>query len=110
MNGKAVKVKDVSTDDRLLTVWLNDGRVISAPLHWYPSLAAASAEERAIWQPSGAGRGIHWPALDYDLSVEGILDGRKEHPSALRYTREARARNKLARKLPMRKRARRMAA
>jgi hypothetical protein len=100
MNGKGVKVKAVSIDDQLLTVWLSDGRVMSAPLDWYPSLATATPEERGIWQPSGAGRGIHWPALDYDLSVEGIIAGRKEHPSALRYTREARARNQLTRKLP----------
>lgn len=102
MNGKAVKVKDVRTSGRSLTVWLSDGRVVSSPLRSYPSLAAATAEERALWQPSGAGRGIHWPALDYDLSVAGIIEGRKEHRNALRYTREARARNKLARKSPLR--------
>lgn len=92
MNGKVVKVRAVSTDDQLLTVWLSDGRIISAPLNWYPSLATATAEERAIWRPSGAGRGIHWPALDYDLSIEGIVGGKKEHPNALRFTREARTR------------------
>lgn len=109
MNGKAVKIKEVSTDDRLLTVWLSDGRVMSAPLRWYPSLAAATADERAIWQPSGAGRGIHWPALDYDLSIEGIIGGKREHRNALRYTRAVRARKKLARKLTVRKTPRRPA-
>src|SRR5215210_1110556 len=102
MTGKSVKVKPVSTDDQLLTVWLSDGRFLSAPLNWYPSLATATAEERAIWQPSGAGRGVHWPALDYDLSVEGIIAGKKEHPNALRYTRETRARNQLTRNLAAR--------
>ena len=102
MNGKPAKIKTVSTDNRKLTLWLEDGRVVSAPLSWYPSLVEASAAERTNWQTSGAGHGIHWPALDYDLSVEGILEGRKEHPKALRYTREARARNQQGRKSPVR--------
>ena len=94
MNGTNAKIKAASTDEDQLTLWLDDGRVVSAPLSWYPSLAEASPAERKIWQPSGAGHGIHWPALDYDLSVEGILEGRKEHPNALRYTRAARAKNR----------------
>ena len=100
MTGKNTKIKAVSTDDSQLTLWLDDGRVVSAPLSWYPSLAEASPAERKIWQPSGAGHGIHWPALDYDLSVEGILEGRKEHPNALRYTREARAKKLNATRRP----------
>ena len=90
MNGKNAKVKAVRTDDSLLTVWLDDGRIVSVPLAWYPSLVEAAAAERKAWRTSGAGRGIHWPALDYDLSVEGLLAGRKEHPNALRYSRTAR--------------------
>jgi hypothetical protein len=98
MNGTSVKVKAVSTEGHQLTLWLDDGRVVSAPLSWYPSLVEASPAERKIWRVVGAGQGIHWPALDYDLSVEGLLAGRKEHPNALRYTREARAGNQQARK------------
>lgn len=91
MNGKGTKVKDVSIDDAALTVWLSDGRVVSTPLDWYPSLLDASRAERKRWKRSGAGYGIHWPALDYDLSVAGMLEGRKEHPNALRLVREVRA-------------------
>lgn len=98
MNGKGTKVKDVSIDDAALTVWLTDGRVVSAPLVWYPSLLDASPAERKRWQRSGAGYGIHWPALDYDLSVAGMLEGRKEHPNALRFVREARATRQSSRK------------
>ena len=94
MNETNAKIKAVSTGDGQLTLWLDDGRVVSAPLSWYPSLAEASPAERKIWQSSGAGHGIHWPALDYDLSVEGLLEGRKEHPNALRYTRAIRAKNR----------------
>lgn len=95
MNGSNAKVKTVRIDQSLLTVWLDDGRIVSAPLAWYPSLLAATSTERAAWRPSGAGHGIHWPNLDYDLSVEGLLAGRKEHPNALRYvcTAQAKARS-----------------
>src|SRR5688500_7307675 len=92
MNGTNAKIKAVSAERRRLTLWLDDGRVVSSPLSWYPSLAEASPAERKNWRVSGAGQGIHWPALDYDLSIEGILEGRKEHRNALRLTREARRR------------------
>jgi len=98
MNGTDVNIKAVSTDDRKLTLWLDDGRVVSAPLSWYPSLLEASPAERKLWQLSGGGYGVHWPALDYDLSAEGILLGQKEHPNALRFTREFRAKNRTTRK------------
>ena len=97
MNYTAAKVKDITIEDRLLTVWLSDGRILSLPLSWYPSLAKATREERAVWQVSGAGKGIHWPELDYDLSAEGLLAGRHEHPNALAWTRETRVRKKAAR-------------
>jgi len=93
VNSKPHKIEALSTDDGLLTVRLDDGRIVSATLSWYRSLVQASLEERKIWQPSRAGRGIHWPSLDYDLSVEAILSGQKELPGALRYTRAARAEN-----------------
>jgi len=106
MNSKPAKIKDVSTDHGQLTVWLDDGRIVGLPLAWYPSLAEARPQERAIWQPSGAGGGIHWPALDYDLSVEGLLQGCREHPNALRLTRFTRAQNHPLRKSPIRARPR----
>jgi hypothetical protein len=95
MNGKSAKVKDVSTDDGALTLWLDDGRVVGVPLSWFPSLVEASPKERNTWRRSGAGSGIHWVALDYDLSVEGILAGHHEHPNALRYTRDFRRKQKV---------------
>src|SRR5271155_4715164 len=51
-----------------LSVELADGRTIAAPLAWYPRLAHASAEERETWRLLGGGRGIHWPALDEDIT------------------------------------------
>ena len=111
MNGKSAKIKDVSTDGGRLTLWLDDGRVAGVPLSWFPSLVEASPKELKTWRPSGAGRGIHWTALDYDLSVEGILAGYHEHPNALQCTRAFRTkrnalgkpsrRRKLCRKAPV---------
>lgn len=69
------RVAGVRCDDASLIVDLMDGRTISVPLAWYPRLAAASAEQRANWELAGGGYGIHWPALDEDLSTEGLLRG-----------------------------------
>lgn len=102
MNCKTAKVEAVSTEENLLTVWLTDGRILSLPLAWYPCLLNATVAEREIWQPSGAGRGIHWLALDYDLSVAGLLEGQHEHPSAARYVEAVRPKNKQTKKPPLR--------
>lgn len=55
---------------------LRDGRTVTAPLTWYPRLHHGTARERRNWRLIGGGVGIHWPDLDEDLSVEGILAGR----------------------------------
>ena len=62
------------TADELI-VSLVDGRKISVPLIWYPRLAAADDKQRARWELLGDGQGIHWPEIDEDLSVSGILRG-----------------------------------
>ena len=69
----------VEVSEDTLSVDLADGRTIAAPLAWYPRLAHATAEERASWRLIGAGRGIHWPAIDEDISVANLLAGQ---PSA----------------------------
>ena len=58
-----------------LVVDLMDGRTISAPLSWYPSLLKATPKQRARWEICGGGYGIHWPEIDEDLSIDGILKG-----------------------------------
>ncbi len=78
MSSSNAKVKKVAIRSETLSVDLTDGRVISAPLSWYPTLLHASARERKNWRRCGAGAGIHWPALDYHLSVEGLLRGARE--------------------------------
>ncbi|WP_156680119.1 DUF2442 domain-containing protein [Sphingomonas profundi] len=69
------RVLDVRFDEASLIVDLMDGRTISAPLAWYPRLLRATAEQRLDWEKAGGGYGIHWPALDEDLSTEGLLRG-----------------------------------
>jgi hypothetical protein len=65
----------VVTDDTL-TVDLSDGRTISVPLAWYPRLVHGTSDERAKWRLIGRGEGIHWPDLDDDISVEGLIAGK----------------------------------
>jgi len=72
------KVKNVTVSRQALTVELMDGRVISAPLTWYPTLLQATVRQLRHWRACGAGTGIHWPALAYHLSVEGLLRGARE--------------------------------
>jgi hypothetical protein len=69
------RVADVRCTDDDLIVDLMDGRTISVPLAWYPRLLKASAEDRAQWETCAAGYGIHWPAIDEDLSTDGLLRG-----------------------------------
>jgi hypothetical protein len=54
---------------------LADGRSISVALAWLPRLLHATIQERKNWEIAGAGYGIHWPDVDEDLSVEGLLRG-----------------------------------
>ena len=78
MSSSNAKVKNVVIRHDTLTVELTDERVISAPLTWYPTLLQATAKQLRGWKTCGAGTGIHWPALDYHLSIEGLLRGAHE--------------------------------
>ena len=69
------RVVGVSFDADRLVVDLMDGRTIAVPLAWYPRLLDATPEQRSKWELAGAGYGIHWPEIDEDLSVEGLLRG-----------------------------------
>jgi hypothetical protein len=62
------------TEDSVF-VELADGRTVSAPLAWYPRLLHATPQQRSNCVIAGAGYGIHWPEIDEDLSVEGLLRG-----------------------------------
>lgn len=76
MEIEILQAESVRITSDTLHVDLSDGRTISVPVGWYPRLAHASAEERKEWRLIAQGRGIHWEAIDEDISVEGLLAGR----------------------------------
>jgi hypothetical protein len=71
------RAQRVSVSEDTLTVELVDGRTVTVPVTWYPRLAHGSLAERANWRLIGEGEGIHWPDLDEDISIEGLLAGRR---------------------------------
>lgn len=71
------RAQHVSVTEDTLTVELVDGRTITVPVTWYPRLAHGSQAERGHWRLIGEGDGIHWPDLDEDISVGGLLAGRR---------------------------------
>jgi len=71
------RVRTVKLSKDELTVGLRDGRTISVPLAWYPRLLQATASQRKHWRIAGGGYGIHWPDIDEDLSIAGMLKGRR---------------------------------
>ena len=64
---------DVEISDALLHVALADGRELAVPLVWFPRLRDTTPEQRRHWRLIGRGAGIHWPDLDEDVSVRGLL-------------------------------------
>jgi hypothetical protein len=66
---------------------LNDGRTISVPLAWYPRLLHGTREERNNWRFTGDKEGIHWPELDEDVSVSGLLAGKPSGESQSSFKR-----------------------
>jgi hypothetical protein len=74
-------------DEERFWVELNDGRVLGAPLDWFPRLLRATAEQReAVWfSPSG----LHWDEIDEDISVAGLLAGRWDNTKLGRQHRAA---------------------
>jgi hypothetical protein len=75
LEGKALQVMAAKCTDTHLHVTLKHGQTISTPLWWYPRLLAASAEQRTNYEIMPLG--IHWPEIDEDLSIEGMLKGAK---------------------------------
>lgn len=67
---------DVHVTDEALSVDLSDGRTITVPLVWYPRLLNGTPAERSNWRLIGRGEGIHWPDLDEDISVKGLIAGK----------------------------------
>ena len=68
---------NITATDETLTVALEDGRIVSVPLNWYPRLVHATPEKRNNWELHAASQHIYWEDLDEDISVEDLLVGRR---------------------------------
>ena len=63
----------VAVDEETLTVTLSDGRTVTAPLEWFPRLRDATPQQKQEWRLIGLGIGIHWEAIDEDISMKSLL-------------------------------------
>ncbi len=88
----SVRAVDVKVTEDELSVLLEDGRTLVVPLAWYPRLFHSSQRQRARWRLIGRGVGIHWPAIDEDIGVEGLLAGRRSGESQTSFKRWLEAR------------------
>jgi hypothetical protein len=67
--------KSVEFDDAMMRVAFTDGRVLCVPLAWFPALFSATPQQRSCYEIGGGGVGLHWPELDEDLSIAGLMAG-----------------------------------
>jgi Protein of unknown function (DUF2442) len=107
MNSSTVEVREtfataVVVSEDTLSAELADGRTIAVPLAWYPRLMNATVEERGGWRLIGGGRGIHWPAIDEDVSIANLLNGQPsaESQASLKKWLAGRAKSSRGRKRP----------
>lgn len=109
---ETAEAKHVRVTGDTLVVELRDGRTVSVPVKWYPRLAEGRPAERRNWELIGPGTGIHWPDLDEDISVEGLLLGLRsgETAASLRRWRASRQRPANKRMEPTRSGSRKRAA
>lgn len=108
---ETVVAKHVRVTGNTLVVELADGRSVSVPLKWYPRLAEGRPSERRNWELIGPGIGIHWPQLDEDISIEGLLLGQRSSEGAASLQRwRASRRPANTRMEPPRSRSRKRAA
>jgi hypothetical protein len=73
------RIQHVQVTEDEIIARLADGRVISVPLAWSWRLSEATPQQRAHFRLIGSGQGIHWPDVDEDISVEGMLHGVPAH-------------------------------
>ncbi len=70
----SISATEVKFDNDTMWVSLTDGRVLGIPLAWFPRLMLAKTADRENFELSPGG--IHWEALDEDISIKGLLEGR----------------------------------
>ena len=84
---RVVVGQNVKVSAATLLIELADGRTITAPLAWFPRLLHGSVKERNRWRFIGRGEGIHWPDLDEDISIEGLVLGKPSGESQTSFAR-----------------------
>lgn len=77
-----LKGKSVHIDNSHLHVELDDGRIISTPVKWYPELQKATLKQLSKYHFICRGTGIEWPQLDYHLGIESMLIGKSKKQAA----------------------------
>jgi Protein of unknown function (DUF2442) len=75
---RTARISKATLTHEALRIWLNDGRTISTPLSWYPTLKNANPKDRRNFRAIGAGYGLEWENLDFHLDVAGMMAGKKE--------------------------------
>jgi Protein of unknown function (DUF2442) len=73
------RIRNVKVTSDAIIAYLVDGRVVSVPLVWSWRLSEATARQRGRFVLIGDGQGVHWPEIDEDISVEGMLHGVPAH-------------------------------
>jgi hypothetical protein len=79
----SISAKALRFDEDSMWVELADGRTLGIPLAWFPRLLNATPEQRARFEISGGGTGLHWDQLDEDISVAGLLAGQPDRATRL---------------------------
>ncbi len=73
------RIRNIKVTSDTITAFLVDGRTVSVPLAWSWRLSEATPAQRAKWRIIGDGQGVHWPDVDEDISIEGMLRGVPAH-------------------------------
>lgn len=73
VNEEYPDVIDVYFETDMLCLKIKDGRVIQAPLEWFPRLANATSDQRSNWRLIAGGYGVHWPEIDEHISAYGLM-------------------------------------
>ena len=87
IDGQLAKAVEIKVSEESLSVDLDDGRTITVHLNWYPRLVHGSQSERENFELIGKGKGIHWPDLDEDISVENLIFGKPSGESQKSFKR-----------------------
>lgn len=78
-----IRATGLSFENDFFYIELEDGWRIGVPYNWFWRLAKATQEQRLNWRFIGKGSGIHWPDIDEDISVTGVLNGKKNQAPSI---------------------------